>query len=81
MKEKGKEIKKGFIPPFTEPGEFSIVKDMAQVSLKELELTGLKHQNKNLEGLALERERERKKWEAKCAELQGKNEKLVKQVT
>ena len=72
---------KGVIPLIIELGEFSIVQALEQVSLKELELTGLKHWNKNLEGLALEREREINNWEAKCAELQGKNEKLVKQVT
>ena len=29
----------------------------------------------------MEKERESKSWEEKCAELQGKNEKLVKKVT
>ena len=28
----------------------------------------------------MEREHERKSWEAKCAKLQSKNEKLVKQI-
>ena len=53
-----------------------------------LYLTGLKNQNKNLENLALQREQERKTWEAKsqawkakCQELQTKNDKLMKQVT
>ena len=31
--------------------------------------------------MALKREQERKAWEAKCQELQTKNEKLMKQVT
>ena len=60
MQEKEKELEKGFVPPITEPGEFSIVQALSQVSPKELELIGLKHQNKNLEGLELEREHERK---------------------
>ena len=54
---------------------------MSQISLKELELVGLKNQNKNLENLALKREQERKAREAKCQELQSKNEKLMKQAT
>ena len=69
LQEKEKEIEKGVISPITEPGEFSIVQALAHQSLKELEMIGLKHQNKNLEGLELERERERNNWEAKCAEL------------
>ena len=44
-------------------------------------LIRLKNHNKNIDGLAMERERERKSWEAKCAKLQSKNEKLVKQIT
>ena len=51
-------------------------------------LTGLKNQNKNLENLALQRERKRKTWEAKsqgweakCQEIQNKNDKLINQVT
>ena len=61
---------------------------MSQVSLKYLQLTSLKNQNKNIENLALQREQERKiweaksqSWEAKCQELQTKNDKLMKQVT
>ena len=77
LQEKEKELKKGIVPPITEPSAFSIVQALEKVSLKELELTGLKHQNKNLEGLAVERERERKDWEVKRVELQAKNEKLI----
>ena len=54
---------------------------MSQMSIKYLELTGLKNQIKNLENLALQREQERKTWEAKFQELQTKNDKLMKQVT
>ena len=60
LQEKEKELEKGVIPPITEPGELSIVQSLAQVSLKELELTRLKQKNKNLEVLAMERECERK---------------------
>ena len=48
LQEKEKQLEKEFNPPITKPGEFSIVQALEQVSLKELELTGLKHQNKNL---------------------------------
>ena len=51
---------------------------MSQVSLKELEITGLKNQNKNLEDIAGKRELERKKLEDKCKELVDKNKKLTK---
>ena len=53
---------------------------MSQVSHKYLQLNGFKNQNENLENLALQREQERKTWEAKCEELQRKNDKLMKQV-
>ena len=54
---------------------------MSQISLKELEITGLKNQNKNLEDIDGKRELERKKLEDKCKELVDKNNKLKKQVT
>ena len=41
LQEKGKEIKKGGIPPITEPSEFSIIQSLAQVIIKELEVTRL----------------------------------------
>ena len=60
---------------------------MSQVSIKYLELTGLKNQNKTPENLLLQREQEirtweakSKYWEAKCQELQTKKDKLMKQV-
>ena len=46
---------------------------MSQVSLKELAIVGLRNENKNLENIALKREKERKSSEAKCKELQDKN--------
>ena len=54
---------------------------MPQGSLKELDIVGLRNQNKNLENIALKREQERKAWEAKCKELQDKNDNLLRQVT
>ena len=54
---------------------------MSQVILRDLEITGLKNQNKNLENLALKREEEGKTWENKCKDLSDKNEKPMKQVT
>ena len=54
---------------------------MSLVSVKELEITGLKNQNKNLEDIDGKRELERKKLEGKCKELVDKNKKLTKQVT
>ena len=54
---------------------------MSEVSFKYLDIVGLKNQNKNLEIMALKREKERKYWEAKCKELQDKNDKLSKQFT
>ena len=54
---------------------------MSQVNLKELEIFGLRNHNKNLENIALKREQERKSWEAKCKELQDKNDNLLKKET
>ena len=54
---------------------------MSQVSLKILEITGLKNQNKNLEDIDEKREKERKTLEDKCKELVEKNNKLAKHVT
>ena len=75
------------IPPVAESSEQNIVQAMSQVSLKYLQLIGLKNKNKNLENLELQREQERKTWEAKsqswepkCQKLQTKNDKLMKQV-
>ena len=43
IQEKAKELKRVVVPPITEPREFSIVQSLAQVSMKELELTRLKN--------------------------------------
>ena len=54
---------------------------MSWVSLKYLEITSLKNQNKNLEDIDGKREKERKTLENKCKELVEKNNKLEKHVT
>ena len=81
LQEKEKELELRIIPPVAGSSEQGIVLAMSQVSLKELEITGLKNQNKNLEDIDWKRELERKKLEEKCKELVDKNNKLTKQVT
>ena len=54
---------------------------MSQISLKDLEIVGLKIQNKNLADAALKKEEERKALENKYKELLDKKDKLVKQPT
>ena len=66
------------IPPLARFSEQGITQALSQVSLKELEITGLKKQNKNLEDIVGKRELERKKLEDKCKELVDKNNKLTK---
>ena len=51
---------------------------MSQVSLRDLEITGLKNQNKFFEDIYENREKERKKLEDKCKEMVEKNNKLEK---
>ena len=88
LQDKEKELELRIIPPIVESNEHNIVQALSQVSLKDLQLSGLKNQNKNMENLRLQREQERKTWEAKSQaweakrqELQTKNDKLMKQVT
>ena len=51
---------------------------MSQVSIKYMEITGLKNQNKNLEDIVVKREQERKTLENRCKELVDQNNKLTK---
>ena len=53
---------------------------MYQVKLKDVELTGLKYRNKNIEEITLKREQEKKKVEEKCQELINQNTKLSNKV-
>ena len=59
-------------------GADSLSQAMSWVSLKYLEITSLKNQNKNLEDIDGKREKERKTLENKCKELVEKNNKLAK---
>ena len=64
LQEKEKELEGEIIPHVAQSNEHTIVQAMSQVSLKDLELTGLKNQNKTLENLELQREQEKRTWEA-----------------
>ena len=46
------------------------------VSLRDLEIIGLKNQSKNLYNMALKREEERKTWERKRKDMSGKMTRL-----
>ena len=46
---------------------------MSQVSIRDMEITSLKNQNKNLQDTATKKEQERKALENKCKELVDKN--------
>ena len=50
------------------------------MNLKDVELTGLKQQNQNLEDISLKKEEEKKNLEERCQELINQNTKLTKQV-
>ena len=69
------------VPPPQQINEESIVQEMSQVSLRDLEIVGMKNQNKNLENAAMKKEDERKDMENKCKDLLDENDKLMKQVT
>ena len=88
LQEKEKELEGRITAPVDQSSEHTIVQAMSQVSLKYLELTWLKNQNKTLENIGLKREQEKKTWEAKsqaweakCQEMQTNNDKLMKRVT
>ena len=81
LKEKNKEQQVQVISPFVQSGADCLSQDMPQVSLKDLEITGLKNQNKNLEDIDEKREKERNTLEDKCKDLVEKNNRLEKQVT
>ena len=49
--------------------------------MRDLEIVGLKNQNKNLENATLKKEEERKAMENKYKDLLDKNDKLVEQLT
>ena len=80
LKEKNKDQQVQVIWPSVQSSAYSLSLAMSQVSLRYLEITGLKNQNKILEDIVEKREHERKKFEYKCKELVEKNNKLAKQV-
>ena len=55
VNEKGKEPEVQISPPHAQANEESIVQEMSQVSLRYLDIVGLKNQNKNLEGITEKR--------------------------
>ena len=81
MNQKENDTKLQVIPPPVHANAKSIVQAMSQVSLRDLEIVGLKNQNKNLKNTTLNKEEERKDSEGKYKELLEKNDKLMKQVT
>ena len=81
VNEKGKESEVQIIPPPTQSNEESIVQEMSNFSLRDLEIVGLKNQNKNLENANLKKEEESKATKNKCKYLLDKNDKLMKQLT
>ena len=66
--------------PNVETDTTSLFNVMSQVKIKDVELTGVKNQNKNLEDMALKKEEEKKKLEERCQELINQNAKLNKKV-
>ena len=58
----------------------SLSNAMSQVKLRNVELAGLKQQNKNLEDMDSKKEEEKKTLAERCQELIDQNEKLNKQV-
>ena len=54
------------IVPNIETATASLASVMSQVNLRDVELTGLKQQNKNLEDMASKKEEEKKKLTERC---------------
>ena len=52
--------------PSVETDTASLSNAMSQVKLRDVDLTGLKHQNKNLEDIASKNEEEKKKLTERC---------------
>ena len=78
--EKGEVMEIPSTMPNVETDTTSLFKAMSHVNLRDVELTGLKLQNKNLEDMDLKKEEESKKLEERCQELINQNGKLNKQV-
>ena len=83
IEEKGREPEVQIISSVVhaKTNEEAIVQAMSQVILRDLEIIGLKNQNKILEDAALKKEEDTKDIENKYKELLDKNDKLVNQLT
>ena len=66
LQEKGEVMEIPAIMPNVEIDTASLSNSMSQVKLRDVEIIGLKQQNKNLEDIASEREEERKKLVERC---------------
>ena len=66
LEEKGEVMEIYAIVPNTNTDTTSLASAMSQVKLRDVEITGLKQQNKNLEDIASKREEERKKLAEIC---------------
>ena len=65
--------------PYSEASSVdSLSQAMSQVSIKALEITGLRKQNNDLMDMAELKEEIRKKMEDHCKELEDKNKKFTK---
>ena len=72
LQEKEKEHEDRIISPVDQSSEQTIVQAMSRVSLKDLELNGLQKQNMTPENPILQRELEKKTWEAKSQYWEAK---------
>ena len=81
LKEKDQEQQVSVIPSSETSGADSLSQAMSQVSLKALEITSLKKQNKDLVDMDENKEKARKMLEYKCRDLVEKNNNLTKQVS
>ena len=80
LQEKGEEVEIPATMPNGETDTTSLSNAMSQVKLRDVELTGLNMQNKNLEGMDFKKEEEKKKLTEICQELLDQNAKLNKQI-
>ena len=80
LQEKGEVVEIPATMPNIEIDTTSLSKAMSQVKLRDVKLTGLNQQNKNLEYMDSKKEEEKNKLVERCQELIDQNAKLNKQV-
>ena len=80
LQEKGEVVEILAIIPTIETDTTSLSNAMSQVNLRDVELTGLKQQNKNLEDVASKKKEEKRKLIERCQEFLEQIAKLSKQV-